>query len=135
MLALEHLKRRKQHLLVLEYFKCCKLQHSLAWHVSNALNYTICRPWNASNAANCSISWSWNVSNAANFQYVKRTTGPPDQRTTGPEDHGTRATPGPSHTFAKKNLDPGPRASSLHHGGFFEGLPPVMMLCLTGHTL
>ena len=36
----------------------------------------------------------------------QRTTGPEDHGTRGPQDQGTRATPGPSHTFAKKN--PGP---------------------------
>ena len=36
------------------------------------------------------------------YQKDHRTAGPEDHGTRGPQDRGTRATPGLSHTFAKK---------------------------------
>ena len=87
--------------------KCCKLQHSLV------LEHLKC---------------------CKEFQKDRGTTEPPDQRITGQQDQGTRATPGPSHTLAKKA---GPYNPTGGHHDFFKGpfdQPPHKVVYITMRT-
>ena len=108
LLALEHLKRCKlQRLLVLKCFKCCKLHHLLALECFKCCklhHLLVLDRLKSCKLQYYSTCWSWNISNAANYSILK---GPQDHRTRGPRDQGTRATPGPSHTFAKKTRTDG----------------------------